>query len=304
MTRFLGPMTMRALLALGVDAHRKEALLRFLAAEEDGDTLEALLCVRDEEVDDNWGPWTFLTNDSRSDIEVAFDELNPKRKAAVLLWRSKRLVVSGWRTDGVVTDSVYAADYEEFTVLVKFSTGEVYFFDQTEFKLVARGRRIYLVKREPTDKETPVEMLVYDGTSGIFLGGRDMWLRKSNAKPGKRSDMGIQWSLKKGIGPILLKHAHIIAVLYFGLEALEAFGEMGTRLVINHRNLDPTDNRIVNLELVTRKVNSRHGVVMGNVFLDHVRIACEMINECLGAAEAEEDFGTEEDGDGVDVDTL
>lgn len=235
-------------------------------------TVDDFLRISDEEVAVHWGKLVSAQDQASHEVRVELDKLNPKQKALGELHLSKREVVAGIPTDSAVTDSVYAADYSELTLLVKFSTGEVKFFNRYLYSLEVRGNQIYLIQ-----KDTGAERLVYDGSSGVFFAGKNKWLRKSNAKPGRRSDGGVQWRSEAGIGQILLKDAQIIAGLYFGAAALDAVGDSGSRLVVNHRNLDPTDNRVVNLELLTRSENVRHGRVMRRVLLAKLHCLREIL---------------------------
>ena len=206
-----------------------------------------LVPIEDWEVDQFWGRWVPVEDEGATDVDIDLVGLTPKQLALVELRRAKRKIFDG----------VYETRYREQALIVKFSSGELYVYNWERFRLDVRQDGVYLI--DVTGNE---EQRIYDYESGVFKAGKYEWLRIPTGKFGEREDAGVQWAGNKRGEQVLIKTYQIIAVLYFGRDALYAVGQYGREFDINHRNLNDKDDRIVNLELVTQADNKRHWIIM------------------------------------------
>jgi hypothetical protein len=206
-----------------------------------------LVPIEDWEVDQYWRRWVPVEDEGATDADIDLVGLSPKQLVLVELRRAKRKILDG----------VYETRYREQALIVKFRSGELYVYNWERYRLDVRQDGVYLI-----DVKSNEEKRIYDYESGVFKAGKYKWLRIPSGKFGKRENAGVQWGGSKRGNQVLIKNYQIIAVLYFGRDALYAVGQYGREFDINHRNLNNEDDRIVNLELVSPADNKRHGDIM------------------------------------------
>ncbi|KUP23097.1 HNH endonuclease [Paenibacillus sp. DMB5] len=211
--------------------------------------------IEESTIEGHWRKWSSVEDEASNEIEIEIGWI-PKQMALGEMRKRKQHLL----------DRVYSTYYDEYTLLIDFKTGKVYHFDNSKYKEVMDGVKIYLIDIFSNQKH-----LVYDGVFYAASGE----LMKSNPWLSSRSSLGIEWR-KKGFrtGRLFIKDHQLIAVLYFGSEAVNAVGE-NRSYDINHRNLSKYDNRPENLEVISKSENKEHSKIMN-------RLLNNMIQEVFG----------------------
>jgi hypothetical protein len=225
--------------------------------------------IEDWEVKEHWRKeWIPVLDEKSTDIEIN-DDYTIKQSALALMRRRKTWLMN----------RVYSTYYDEYTLLVCFDTGGVYYFNNKKYELVIQNNQIYL-----RDYITGETKLVYDGE--FFYPTPKKWLMKSSSRLSRSHRYGIEWG-KNGFRAdrIFIKDHQLIAVLYFGQEAIYAVEEFHS-LVVNHRNLNKHDNRPENLELCTDEENTEHYLTMKPILeakkLEFTRLVVSTIQQMYG----------------------
>jgi hypothetical protein len=226
--------------------------------------------IEDWEVREHWcKDWTPVLDEESIVIESK-DGFSEKQEALVLLGKRKTRLMN----------RVYNTHFDEYEIFVNYADGKVYYFDNRKYRKVIDDNKIYLV-----DHLTGETKMVYDGE--FFYPTKTVWLMESSPRLSRTHRLGIEWRANAFRGdPIYIKDHQLIAVLYFGQDALDAVEEDHT-LVINHRNLNKHDNRPENLELCTVEENKEHYWVMKPILdekkAEFSRLVVRVLQQIFGA---------------------
>lgn len=199
--------------------------------------------VEDFEVDELWRKWNPIEDEDSTEIEIK-DIWDKKQRAAGEMRKNKKKILEG----------VYCTVYEKYSLLINRRDGKVYHFNNRLYQLEVEGQDIYLRKISTYEREC-----VYQ--NGVFYPTKGNWLKEGSEKLSKNGCRGIKiYSDLYGI--IKIKNHQIVAAMFIGQEAVELAMDENGEFHINHRNLDNTDNRPENLEIVTRDENTEHRVIL------------------------------------------
>lgn len=212
--------------------------------------------IEESTIEERWRKWSSVEDEASNEIEIEIGWI-PKQMALGEMRKRKQHLLN----------RIYRTYYDEYTVLVDFETGRVYYFDNNHYLMELVGDLIYLLEVTTNEKQ-----LVYDGA---FYATPRKWLMKSSPRLGSRHNLGIEWRKNRfRASRLFIKDHQLIAVLYFGCKAVDAVGE-DRSYDINHRNLSKYDNRPENLEIISKSENKEHSKIMN-------RLLNDMIQEVFG----------------------
>ncbi|MBP1904997.1 hypothetical protein J2Z32_001622 [Paenibacillus turicensis] len=218
---------------------------------------DVVIGLEDWEIDKHWRKWEAFGDEDCTDIQIK-DDYTDKQIALASLRKSKRKLVKG----------VYHSTFEEYSHIVHRCTGEAAHYNNRECRLEVIRGRIYLVKYE-----TGVAKLVYYGRNFVNTSGD--WLRQ-NAHPASDKNCNAVKYPKNELrtNVMYLKSHQIITAMFFGQKAIDlAIDGVSERTHdINHRNLNPDDNRPENLEIVTLDENTEHKTIMRRVLKEKILV--------------------------------
>jgi hypothetical protein len=216
---------------------------------------DVVIRLEDCEVDKHWRKWEPFGDDDCTEIQIR-DDYTDKQIALASLRKSKRKLVKG----------VYHSTFEEYSHIVHRSTGEAAHYNNRECRLEVIRGRIYLVKYE-----TGVAKLVYNGANFVSTSGD--WLR-CNAHPASDKNCDAVKYPKNHLrtNVMYLKSHQIITAMFLGQRAIDLAvdGVIKRTHDINHRNLNSSDNRPENLEIVTLDENTEHKTLMRRVLKEKI----------------------------------
>lgn len=218
---------------------------------------DVVIGLEDWEIDNHWRKWEAFGDEDCTDIQIR-DNYIDKQIALASLRKRKRKLVEG----------VYHSTFEEYSFLVDRKSGGVTHYNNKECFYEVKCGKIYLVKYSSGETK-----MVYDGVKLITISGD--WLRK-NDQPASSKNFGSIKYQRNALRTkaFYLKSHQIISVMFFGQKAIDlAIDGVSERTHdINHRNLNPDDNRPENLEIVTLDENTEHKTIMRRVLKEKILV--------------------------------
>lgn len=201
-----------------------------------------IVIIEDDEIDKIWGKRKPIV-----DIESTEVEIKPN-------WDIKQKVVAEFRKNKVkIFEGVFYTVYHKYSLLIDYRCGQPYHFNNHRYKLEVNeqdGQEIYLSKYDSFER-----ICIYK--NGVFCPEKNKSLIKSSQALSKGKCSGIK-IFSDFHGEIDIKDHHIIAAMFIGQEAIELTMGGNEDFVINHRNLNNSENRISNLEIIPSSQNKVH----------------------------------------------
>lgn len=216
------------------------------------------ILLSDEEVEKHWRPRPIIIDKDSNQIEIKEDWNYRQKQYAQMRKRKVKLL-----------ENVYCTSHMGYIFFVSYVTGKVYNYKENEYTHVVEDNCIYMIRKSDGERK-----LIYK--EGQFFVSKRVWLRESSPQMSDSHYLGSVLRQRKGdrVSYFYLKDHHLIAVLFFGEEAIYAIGDEingNGKFQINHRNLYIYDNRPENLEIVTNSENIAHRKIMYGVYENLIR---------------------------------
>lgn len=161
-----------------------------------------------------------------------------------------------------VVDSIFSSKIGiDHVALVNPNTGQVGVYNCYLYKHYPEDDKIYLEELQTKAFEKPEVRVIYDG--GPLRAEKGEWLRPVDGLISESPEGQVSVKNKgkfDSVYTVNFKPYHILVAMFYGDEILSVVGPPETHDV-NHRNRNHYDNRLVNLEVVTKDDNREHKTV-------------------------------------------
>lgn len=148
-------------------------------------------------------------------------------------------------------DDIYLTSYGYRTILVSLRCGGVFRFDNEKYKLIVEDDMLKLQQVQYPYQES---IVYHNGIFSPTKGGKLMESRQGRSRKSEYKCFTVYKN--RDLEEIIIADHQIQALFQLGVIALIAFGE-DSIYCVDHRNGNKRDNRIGNLEVVTKLENVR-----------------------------------------------
>lgn len=191
------------------------------------------------------------------DIKALFNKYRLSAEEQAMLnsvqWEQRHFrFMEMYENSSYLFDDIYITFYGYRTIIVSLRGGGIFRFDNEKYTLKTEGSTLKLQEIQYPNNE----IVIYE--NGFFYPKKGGGLMQSCQRCGRKNEYKcFTINANRNLETIIIRDHHIQALFQCGVKTIAALGD-NSIYCVNHKNGDPEDNEVGNLEVITKMENTKH----------------------------------------------